>query len=237
MAYAGRADEPMGEFWSWDTVRSRLRTLHGDGLRRPRLRQADRRRRGLHRHRRREVAGPPGATSRTSAIGRSAKASTASSSTATPCSRGSNVRPGMSMGPWGLHYERTQTWWEQSEGLARISGPLPVPPAARAFRGRRLLSGAGGLAANPQRPEDVHVEVVGQFGGSRGIGPATISTFARRKSLLTRMSVKDGRLVLPDGMSYRLLVLPMRRDDDAAAARQDQGTGRGRGDGRRLAGR
>ncbi len=24
-------------------------------------------------------------------------------------------RPGMSMGPWGLHYERTQTWWEQSK--------------------------------------------------------------------------------------------------------------------------
>jgi hypothetical protein len=23
-------------------------------------------------------------------------------------------RPGMSMGPWGLHYERTQTWWEQA---------------------------------------------------------------------------------------------------------------------------
>ena len=23
--------------------------------------------------------------------------------------------PGMSMGPWGLHYERTQTWWEQSK--------------------------------------------------------------------------------------------------------------------------
>ena len=31
--------------------------------------------------------------------------------------------PGMSMGPWGLHYERAQTWWEQSrawhEYLAR----------------------------------------------------------------------------------------------------------------------
>ena len=29
----------------------------------------------------------------------------------------------MTMGPWGLHYERTQTWWEQSrpwhEYLAR----------------------------------------------------------------------------------------------------------------------
>ena len=27
-------------------------------------------------------------------------------------------------------------------------------------------------------------------------------------ALLTRVSVKDGRLVLPDGMSYRILVLP-----------------------------
>ena len=26
-----------------------------------------------------------------------------------------SVRPGMSMGPWGLHYERTETWWEQSK--------------------------------------------------------------------------------------------------------------------------
>ena len=27
----------------------------------------------------------------------------------------SHVRPGMSMGPWGVHYERTQTWWEMSK--------------------------------------------------------------------------------------------------------------------------
>ena len=31
--------------------------------------------------------------------------------------------PGATMGPWGLHYERTQTWWEMSgawhEYLAR----------------------------------------------------------------------------------------------------------------------
>ena len=26
-----------------------------------------------------------------------------------------NVKPGMTMGPWGLHYERTQTWWEMSK--------------------------------------------------------------------------------------------------------------------------
>ena len=52
------------------------------------------------------------------------------------------------------------------------------------------------------------------------------------ETLLARMSVKDGRLVLPDGMSYRVLVLPERDDDDAGAAAQGQGTGRGRRDGR-----
>ncbi len=34
--------------------------------------------------------------------------------------------------------------------------------------------------------------------------------------LLTRMSVKDGRVVLPDGMGYELLVLPEREDMDVA---------------------
>ncbi len=34
--------------------------------------------------------------------------------------------------------------------------------------------------------------------------------------LLTRMSVKDGRVVLPDGMGYELLVLPEREDMDLA---------------------
>jgi hypothetical protein len=38
--------------------------------------------------------------------------------------------------------------------------------------------------------------------------------------LLTRMSVKDGRLVLPDGMSYRVLALPSVKTMSLAAARK-----------------
>ena len=87
MAYAGRADEPMGEFWSWGDDRRGLQ-LHGDVLGGPRLRQADPRGRGVHRHRRREMAGPSGFDQGRWATGPSAKASTASSSTATPCSPG-----------------------------------------------------------------------------------------------------------------------------------------------------
>jgi len=38
--------------------------------------------------------------------------------------------------------------------------------------------------------------------------------------LLTRMSVKDGRLVLPDGLGYELLVLPEREDMDLAVLKR-----------------
>ena len=132
------------------------------------------RRRGVHRHRRREMAGPSRPTSRRWATGRSARASTASSSTATPLQPWTNPdrAPGMSMGPWGLHYERTQTWWEQSARLARVPRPLPVPAAARAVRRRPLLSRAGRLAAA--------VQVAGR--NPAATGPATTSTAARRRS-------------------------------------------------------
>ena len=125
-----------------------------------------------------------------------------------------NYRPGMTMGPWGLHYERTQTWWEQSrpwhEYLARcqfllrqglfVADICYLQPEARAAGLPRPHQRAAGYDFDSCTPEVV----------------------------LTRMTVKDGRLVLPDGMSYRLLVLPDRPSDDAAAAAQDQGAGRGR---------
>ena len=41
-----------------------------------------------------------------------------------------NLYPGLSMGPFGVHYERTQTWWQESrEPLGRTS--------AQAASGRR----------------------------------------------------------------------------------------------------
>ena len=51
--------------------------------------------------------------------------------------------PGATMGPWGLHYERTQTWWEMSGAWHRISGPLPVHAAPGTVRCGSLLSASG----------------------------------------------------------------------------------------------
>jgi hypothetical protein len=100
-------------------------------------------------------------------------------------------RPGMTMGPWGLHYERTQTWWEWSrpwhEYLARCQ-----------FLLRQGLFVADLCYLQPEAaPQDFQAHPT----------PGYDYDECSAEAVLTRMSVKDGRLVLPDGMSYRVLVL------------------------------
>jgi len=110
--------------------------------------------------------------------------------------------PGMSFGPWGLHYERTQTWWEQSkawhEYLARcqylLQQGLFVADLCLLTPERQTQNFAGLQTNSPLKPgED-------RSGYNFDLCPA--------EAVITRMTVKDGRLVMPDGMSYRMLVLP-----------------------------
>jgi hypothetical protein len=111
-----------------------------------------------------------------------------------------NRAPGMSMGPWGLHYERTQTWWEQSRAwhdyLARCQyllrqGLFVADIAYLQPEGapRRFTSPADAEIAP-------HIRGGYNFDGCNS------------EAVIERMSVRNGRIVLPDGMSYRVLVLP-----------------------------
>lgn len=103
--------------------------------------------------------------------------------------------PGATMGPWGLHYERTQTWWEMSgawhEYLARCQ-----------FMLRQGLFVADLCYLRPQLPDQT------SFDPAPTVPAGYRYDECSAEPLTTRMSVKDGRLILPDGMSYRLLVLP-----------------------------
>jgi hypothetical protein len=105
--------------------------------------------------------------------------------------------PGMSMGPWGLHYERTQTWWEMSrawhEYLARCQFVLQQG---------LFVADLCFLApeSSPQRAKSPVKSGYERPGYNFDLCPAEV--------VLTRMSVKNGRIVLPDGMGYRMLVLP-----------------------------
>jgi len=107
-------------------------------------------------------------------------------------------KPGMTMGQWGVHYERTETWWEQSKPwhdyLARCQFLLQ--------RGLFVadicyLTEEGGFN-DPPTPDKLEPP------------PPAGYTYdlVCPEVVLKRMTVKDGSVSLPDGMSYSLLLLP-----------------------------
>jgi hypothetical protein len=109
-------------------------------------------------------------------------------------------KPGMSMGPWGLHYERTQTWWE-------LSKPWHEYLARCQFLLRQGLFVADICYLQPEGSPRRFIPPV-PHQGNMPDRPGYNYDGCTPEVVLTRMSVKDGRIVLPDGMSYRLLVLP-----------------------------
>jgi len=108
-----------------------------------------------------------------------------------------DVRPGVSMGPWGLHYERTQTWWEQSRGwhqyLARCQYLL------------QQCKFVADLCFLIPENAPQHFRSPVKKGHDR---PGYNFDGCPAEVVLEKMQTRDGQLVLPDGMSYRMLVLP-----------------------------
>jgi hypothetical protein len=102
-----------------------------------------------------------------------------------------NIKPGLMMGPWGVHYERTQTWWELTpawhEYLTRCQYLLRQGLFVADICYLEPEDSPQGFSNHPHEgyPWD-------QCGAHAAL----------------QMSVKDGRLVLPSGMTYRILVLP-----------------------------
>ena len=124
-----------------------------------------------------------------------------------------NQLPGMTMGPYGVHWERTQTWWNMVPAyhtyLSRcqylLRQGLPVADVC-------FLVPEG----SPQvfRPPTTAV---------RGNPPDRLAynfDGCAPEVVLSTMSVKNGLLVLPDGMSYRVLVLPERETMTPALLRK-----------------
>ncbi|QIP12638.1 glycosyl hydrolase family 43 [Spirosoma aureum] len=106
--------------------------------------------------------------------------------------------PGMTMGPWGIHFDRTTTWWSVGKGwvnyLSRcqylLQQGLFVADLAY-FTGE-----SGGLYTkvspdelNPAPPQGHDYDLI------------------NAEVILRRVKIENNRIVLPDGMSYRVLVL------------------------------
>ena len=103
----------------------------------------------------------------------------------------------------GTHFNPNSTWWAESAAVPRLTSTAassccskgcswPTSATTTAITCRISRSSSGPIR--------------------RACCPATTTTSITEEAMLTRMSVQDGRLVLPDGMSYRVLVLPDRDD-------------------------
>jgi hypothetical protein len=105
-----------------------------------------------------------------------------------------NRAPGMTMGQWGSHLDRTSTWWEQGRAwmkyIARCQFMLQ--------QGRFVADAAAfcGESAPVQMPA-INPE----------LPPGYDYDGINADVLLNHASMKDGRLVLKSGMSYRVLTL------------------------------
>ncbi|MCK4373967.1 MAG: hypothetical protein KAX19_01520, partial [Candidatus Brocadiae bacterium] len=115
------------------------------------------------------------------------------------------VVPGMTMGPWGFHFERTNTWWEPGAAWIDYISRCQYLLQQGLFVGDVCYyvgedSPAGFRVGNPALPAGYDYD---------GIS---------RELLLEAVAVRDGRIVLPDGMSYGILVLPPVRTMTPAVA-------------------
>ncbi|WP_347304575.1 glycosyl hydrolase (plasmid) [Croceibacterium sp. TMG7-5b_MA50] len=122
-----------------------------------------------------------------------------------------NVTGGMVMGPWGINLDRTNTWFAQSrpwmEYLARSQYLLRQGTYAA-----DVLYFVG--EDSPNQAEYVRPDVSPDTNPLIGrvfdpaMPPGYSYDMVNAEVLLTRASVEDGAIVLPNGARYRLLVLP-----------------------------
>ncbi len=118
--------------------------------------------------------------------------------------------PGFTLGPHGTHFGRLNNWWEQSRAwfsyVSRsqhlLQQGLFVADLAYFYGENAPVEGALRDKIDPVPPRGYDYD------------------FVNAEVILTRMTVRDGRLMLPDGMSYRALVLPPSRDMSLALARK-----------------
>jgi hypothetical protein len=102
-------------------------------------------------------------------------------------------KPGMTMGPYGVHYERSTTWWEDSKAWHQY-----IARCQYMLRQGRFVADALWL-----QPEEPMVRLWDKLDvpgyDYDAIGP---------QAFLKNAGMKGGMLELPSGMKYRLLVLP-----------------------------
>lgn len=107
-----------------------------------------------------------------------------------------NLVPGMTMGPWGSHFERTQTWW---------------PNGAAAWL--KYVARCQYMLQSGKFSADM-LNYVGEDSPVAAPDPGLPTGYDYDDADVTTLmkaTVRGGRIVLPSGTSYRMLMLPNAR--------------------------
>ena len=97
----------------------------------------------------------------------------------------------------GTHFNRKITWWNQARGFTDYVARCSHLLQQGLFAADVLFYNGDGC---PNFVAPKHVDPA--------LGPGYDYDVCNTEILLTRLAVKENRIVLPDGMNYRLLVLP-----------------------------
>ena len=112
--------------------------------------------------------------------------------------------PGMTMGPWGMHFERTQTWWRQAKDWVTYES-----------RCQHLLQEGRFVAdiaifCGEEAPNSIK---------GWGLLPRGYDFDGCATAAVKAMMVENGDVVLPSGMHYRMLAVPESRRTSPEMAR------------------
>jgi len=112
-------------------------------------------------------------------------------------------RPGMTMGPYGVHWDRGQTWWNMADGYHKyITRCQYILTQGKAVSDILYLTPEG--APQVFLPPPTALEGTSVMPDKKGYSFDGCSP----KFLMKNAYVNDGKIEFPGGGSYRILVLP-----------------------------
>jgi hypothetical protein len=116
---------------------------------------------------------------------------------------GDSLRPGMTMGQYGVHWDRGQTWWpfvgEYHDYLAKCSTLLQQGDAVSDI-----------LFLTPEGVPHVFQPPASALGGEGWLKDKKGYSFdgVAPQTLMDKAKVENGKIAFPDATSYELMVLP-----------------------------
>lgn len=113
-----------------------------------------------------------------------------------------NLQPGMTMGPYGVHWDRKQTWWPMAGAYHRYI-------ARCQFMLQQGMPVADILYLTPEGAPQVFVPPASALSGDSLLPDKKGFSFdGCSPGQLYDAAVEDHRIIFPGGAAYRLLVLP-----------------------------